>query len=110
MLQNKCIPVIVSKKNKQSIEYRLKQYGLNIPAGQVYGKDELTKYKTKPDFIAEYMVKNSIKIAYFVDDNSNNLTPCKIYPQIVPLLAGWGNIAIGETGLDNQEIVSAIFD
>jgi lipoprotein-releasing system permease protein len=46
--------------------------------------------------------------AYFVDDNSNNLLPCKAYPQIVPLLAGWGNIAIDETGLTCEQVINRI--
>lgn len=100
------VPVIVSKKNKRAIEYRLSQYGLNDAV--IFGKDELAGYETKADFMAEYMEKSGIKTAYFVDDNSNNLEPCKNYPQIIPLLAGWGNIAIGEIGLTAEEVIAKI--
>lgn len=99
-----CTP-IVSKKNKKAIEYRLKQCGYSA---KIYGKDELEGYETKADFMAEYMKKHYIKKAYFVDDNSNNLKPCEKYPEITPLLAGWGNIAIGEKGLSPTEIMNAI--
>lgn len=101
-------PIIVSKKNKTAILYRLKQYEFNLSEGNIYGKDELSEYRTKADFINEYMIKHNIRKAYFVDDNSNNLIPCKKYPQIIPLLAGWGNIAINEKGLTESEIIDVL--
>lgn len=105
---SKIVTPIVSKKNKKAIEYRLEQYGIKLLSDMIFGKDELAGYATKADFIAEYMENNHIKTAYFVDDNSNNLLPCKAYPQIVPLLAGWGNIAIGETGLTCEQVINRI--
>jgi len=106
--ESKYIPIIVSKKNKNAIEYRLNQYGLHICTRNIYGKDELSDYKTKADFINEFMATNNIKTAYFIDDNSNNLEPCKKYPEIIPLLAGWGNIKIGETGLSAETLVNRL--
>lgn len=97
-------PVIVSKKNKSAIEYRLNQYGANISSDNIYGKDELEDYPTKADFIAEYMRSKKVEKTVFVDDNSHNLKPCEKYPQITTLLAGWGNIAIDETGLTEEEV------
>ena len=105
---DKYLPVIVSKKNKPAIKYRLNQYGMELSEDGIVGKDELAGYETKADFMAEYMQKNGIKTAYFVDDNSNNITPCKNYPQITPLLAGWGNIAIGEVGLTCDEVIDCL--
>ncbi|MCR5265606.1 MAG: hypothetical protein K6E29_03320 [Cyanobacteria bacterium RUI128] len=100
---------IVSKKNKKAIIYRLSQYGLNLDENQIFGKDELEGYATKADFIAEYININRINRAYFIDDNSNNLKPCEKFPEITPLLAGWGNIAIEEKGLSYNEIINIIF-
>ncbi len=105
---SKIVTPIVSKKNKRAIEYRIEQYGIKLPSDIIFGKDELAGYETKADFIAEYMVNNHIRTAYFVDDNSNNLKPCEKYPQIIPLLAGWGNIAIGEVGLTSEQVLDAI--
>ncbi len=105
---NKITPIIVSKKNKTAIEYRLKQYGLNIDNSDIFGKDELIKYDTKADFINNYMNKKNILSSFFVDDNSNNLIPCKKYPNITPLLAGWGNIAINEKGLTESKIIDVL--
>ena len=101
-------PIIVSKKNKKAIEYRCEQYGLFLPSDTIYGKDELNGYDTKAEFIREYMSNNNINTAYFIDDNSNNLEPCKKYPEIIPLLAGWGNIKIGEIGLTEEEIAEKL--
>lgn len=102
------VPIIVSKKNKSAIEYRLKQSGFEIDSDSVFGKDELFNYKTKPEFINEYMNKNNIKNSYFIDDNSNNLLPCREYPNIKPILAGWGNIAIGEKGYSQEECINLL--
>lgn len=104
--REKFVPLIISKKNKPAILYRLNQY--DFIAENIFGKDELSGYETKADFIAEYMDKNNISKAYFVDDNSNNLKPCEKYPQIVPLLAGWGNIATDEVGLTDKEVFEKI--
>lgn len=100
--------IIVSKKNKSAIIYRLNQYGLTIPPEHIFGKDELKNYATKADFMHEYIDKFGIKEAVFVDDNSNNLVPCKKYPEITPLLAGWGNIKIGEVGLTPDDVIEKI--
>ena len=99
-------PIIVSKKNKSAILYRLNQYGFTIPEQDVYGKDELNGYKTKSEFIKKYMNLNNIINSYFVDDNSNNFTDCS--PNITTLLAGWGNIAINESGLSAEDIMNEI--
>ena len=88
--------------------HRLNQYGLNIQEAKVYGRDELLKYKTKAEFIEEYMRVNKIDLGYFIDDNSNNLDPCEDNPKIIPLLAGWGNVAIGQIGLTPEEIIDVI--
>lgn len=100
--------VIVSKKDFQSIKLRLNQYGLNLPDDKIFDKAKLEKYAEKSDFIAEYMIKNNIKRASFVDDNSNNLKPCKDIPNLKCLLAGWGNIAVDEVGLSCSDVINEI--
>ena len=56
----------------------------------------------------EYMNKNSVQRASFVDDNSNNLRPCKDIPNLKCLLAGWGNIAVDEVGLSCSDVINEI--
>lgn len=96
--------VVVSQKDKFAIEYRLNQNGTPVPSEKIFGKEELADYETKAEFIDKYMKKNNIEKAYFVDDNSKNLEPCKDYPNITPILAGWGNIKQGEVGMSSREI------
>ena len=50
------------------------------------------------------MKDNNVEKVFFVDDNSHNLTPCKNIPNLTCLLAGWGNIAINEQGLTQEEV------
>lgn len=100
--------VIVSKKNKEAIQYRLRKYGINLADDNICDKNELENYRTKADYINNYIVKNNIEQAYFIDDNSNNLAPCDEYISIVPILAGWGNVAIGEVGKTEEEVLEII--
>ena len=100
--------IIVSKKDFNSIKYRLSQYGLNLFDNKIFAKEQLQNYPNKSDFISEYMKNNNIKKAIFVDDNSNNLRPCKDIVGLETLLAGWGNIAIDETGFTCYDIMSKI--
>lgn len=100
--------VIVSKKDFQSIKMRLNQYGLNLPDEKIFDKQKLEKHPEKSDFIMEYMNKNSVQRASFVDDNSNNLRPCEDIPNLKCLLAGWGNIAVDEVGLSCSDVINEI--
>ena len=100
--------VIVSKKNRAAIKYRFQQNGLILSDEKIYGKDELSEFDTKVEFIRKYMSDNNIERTFFIDDNSNNLNPCKSDTKITPLLAGWGNTAIGEKGLSADNIIDSI--
>ena len=100
--------VIVSKKDFESIKLRLEQYGMNLKETNIFAKEQLSKYSEKSDFIREYMNENGVERAIFVDDNSHNLKPCKDIKGLQCLLAGWGNIAVDEKGLDCSEIINSI--
>ena len=86
-LKNKYDIIILSRKNTFAIER--KNTGFKI-----IGKEELSNVENKSDFIAEYMKKNHIEKAYFIDDNSHNLTPCKNIPNLTCILTLFINICI----------------
>ena len=96
-LQNKYEILIVSRKNNFAIQR--KNTGFKI-----YGKEELSNVIDKAEFIEKYMKDNNVEKGFFIDDNSHNLTPCENIPNLTCLLAGWGNIAINEKGLSQEEI------
>ncbi len=100
--------VIVSKKDFDSIKMRLNQYGLSLADDKIFAKEQLMKYHEKSDFIDEYMLNSGVERAIFVDDNSHNLRPCKDIEGLKCLLAGWGNIAVGETGLSCAQIINEV--
>lgn len=108
--EGKITPIIVSKKNKFAIQHRMEQYGLNLNENKIFAKEELLPYTSKAEFMNKYMKENKIKNAVFVDDNSNNIKPCADCPEIVPVLAGWGNIAIDETGCNCEDVIKLIKD
>ena len=96
-LQDKYDILVVSRKNNFAIQR--KNTGFKI-----YGKEELSNVIDKAEFIEKYMNDNNVKKGFFIDDNSHNLTPCKNIPNLTCLLAGWGNIAINEKGLTQEEV------
>lgn len=100
--------VIVSKKDFDSIKLRLEQYGLELSEDNIFAKEQLMKYSEKRDFIQEYMERNNIARAIFVDDNSHNLKPCKDIVNLRCYLAGWGNIAVNENGCSCSDIINSI--
>lgn len=100
--------VIVSKKDFNSIKLRLEQYGLKLSEDNIFAKEQLMNYSEKRDFIKEYIEKNGVERAIFVDDNSNNLKPCEDVECLNCLLAGWGNIAVDEKGCSCSEIINSI--
>ena len=91
--------VVVSRKNSFAIRRRIgDRY-------KIIGKEELEHVVDKAEFIREYIAKNNVERAFFVDDNSHNLRPCEGIERLTCLLAGWGNIAIGESGMSAEEII-----
>ena len=105
-LQDKFEIVVVSRNNTFDIKSKLERY--KITGGKIYGKEELSQYKNKAEFISKYMADNNIEKAYFIDDNSYNLKPCADIPNLKCLLAGWGNIAPNEKGYSPEEIIKII--
>jgi len=94
---------IVSKKNKSSIIEKFKVHGFKLDAKYIFAREVLDKYPSKAAFMSEYMLNNNFSSAIFVDDNYNNIEPCKLYPQIKPILALWGNSGPSATGMEQKE-------
>ncbi len=102
--------VIASKKNKTSILKRLNFYGLNFEDNKVFAREILNNYSSKAEFMNEYMLSNGYKSALFVDDNINNIVPCKNYKNIKTILALWGNIEPESKGYTQKEAISEIIE
>lgn len=100
--------VIVSKKNKTSIEERFQSYGFNLPSSAIFAREVLDKYPSKAEFMAEYMKEKGYLKALFADDNYNNLKSCDNYPQIGQILALWGNSQPGLKGYDQNGAIAEI--
>ena len=56
------------------------------------------------------MSLNGYSSALFVDDNINNILPCKKYSNIKTILALWGNTAPDRVGCTEEEAVLKIID
>ena len=105
-LKDKIEIVIVSKSNNFDIKSKLNKNG--ITDVKIIGKENLTSFRNKGEFIADYINKNNIDKAFFIDDNTYNLKSCLNIPNLECILAGWGNIAIGEKGKNAEEVIKLI--
>lgn len=105
--ENNINVVIVSKKNKTSILERFESQGLNFNPDLVFAREALDKYSSKGEFLDEYMTKNNIDSAIFVDDNNNNLKSCENNFKIKNILALWGNT---QPNIQGYSEVDAIFE
>lgn len=99
--RNKYDILIVSRKNS----FAIRRKGIDY---KIIGKEELSNVVNKSEFLEKYIEKNKPEKAYFVDDNSHNLTPCKNINNLTCILAGWGNIGIEEIGYTQEEAFNLI--
>lgn len=102
--------VIISKKNKQSIIDRFNSYNLQFNPNNIIAREILANYSSKGEFIEEYMFKNNLNEAIFVDDNSNNLASTLNNSKIRNILALWGNCEPNSIGLNQKEAIKTIQD
>ncbi|MBR1617659.1 hypothetical protein IJ670_05850 [bacterium] len=94
--------VVVSKKNKKSIQERFETYDFKLDENNIFAREILDQYPSKGAFLNEYMQKNDIEQAIFVDDNINNLKTVD-NPKIKTILALWGNVEPNSVGMDEKE-------
>lgn len=97
---------ILSTKNKSAIMNKLKDYKYNIPEENIIGKDTLKNYKSKGEFLSEFIKNMNIQNAIFIDDSKENLDSCINVNNLNCFLAGWGYTA--DTGYTEDEIIKKI--
>lgn len=107
-LQNSLNIIIVSTKNQKAIFERLKQYDFSLLLEKIIGKEILKNYKSKGEFLKEYMSENNIQSAIFVDDSQENLNSCKNIKGLDLLLASWGYSNPKYKGKNCSEIIEII--
>lgn len=84
--------IIISTKNEFAIKRHLNNYFFNLDDKKIIGKETLETYKTKSNFIKNYMKSSDTKIAAFIDDNENNLNECRNINNLKCIQALWGYV------------------
>ena len=102
--------LVASKKNKTSIIQRFNYYDFDFDEDKIFAREILNNYSSKAEFFIEYMEQNGYSKAIFVDDNINNITPCKQYENIKTILALWGNTAPDSKGCSQDEAIKTIVE
>lgn len=97
--------IVLTNKKRLPVDKKLKKFNLNV---ELYANEDMINYSSKGLFINNYLRKNNITKAYFIEDSSSNLQSCSQYNNIVCLLVNWGYISPKEKGLSIEEILKEI--
>ena len=100
--------IIVSTKNEEPILRHCTDYGLNISKEKIIGKTKLKQYGSKKLFIENYIQKNNLQKAVFIDDSVKTIKDCSSIPNLKPLCANWGYVANKNDGFNEDEILKII--
>lgn len=84
------------------------EYGFELTPENIFGKEVLKDYESKQNFLREFMHKNKIEKAIFVEDNEKTLNSCKNIKNLELCLAKWGYVSPAAKGLSEDEIIKAI--
>ncbi len=100
--------IIVSTKNEEAILKHCLDYNFNISSGNIIGKTRLKIYGSKQVFISQYMIKNNISKAIFIDDSMETIIKCSKIPNLIALCAGWGYVKDKKYCYTEEEIMKLI--
>lgn len=97
--------IILTNKKKLPVLNKLKKYNLKA---ELFANEDLINYANKSQFISNYMTKNSISNAFFIEDSIENLKACEKNKDIRGLLVNWGYLSPKEKGLSLEEVIKEI--
>ncbi|WP_462155371.1 hypothetical protein [Pseudoalteromonas piscicida] len=100
LINNNPNVVIVTTKDAETVDALLKIYGVTREVS-IYDTKSYEQYGCKSFFMADYMKKNSIKKALFVDDSYSHLSKCEWVENLQLVHARWGYVT-PDVYLDNK--------
>ncbi len=101
--------VIVTTKDAPTVRALLDANGLRRNV-DIYDTQSYQEYGCKSYFMDDYIKKNKINKAIFVDDSSKHLSKCSWVENLITIQAKWGYVS-PEIYIDNKsEVLSMIFE
>ena len=100
--------IILSTKNELAIKNHLNDFDFNLEDEKIIGKEKLKEYKTKSNFIENYIKSNKIEKAIFIDDSVDNLKECDYIDKLLCIQAKWGYVAPQLSNDNSIEILNLI--
>jgi CMP-N-acetylneuraminic acid synthetase/phosphoglycolate phosphatase-like HAD superfamily hydrolase len=99
--------VIVTTKDSETVKTLLKANGLKRSVA-IYDTTAYEKFGCKSYFIDDYMNKNNIKRAIFVDDSSKHLSKCSWVDNLHTEQACWGYVEPSIFKDNKKEVIRSI--
>ncbi len=102
---NKSKFIIVTTKDKNTVQKLLKLENICINDTQIYDKDDFCKYKNKANIINNIIKTNNITNAIFIDDSKKHLVHCNKIKNLELCQAGWGYVSNLDKDIDNVDTI-----
>jgi phosphoglycolate phosphatase-like HAD superfamily hydrolase len=101
--------IIVTTKDKETIQKLLKINGINFNKESIYDKNDFEKYNNKANIITVLIDTYNIDNAIFIDDSIEHLEKCKHIKTLELYQANWGYISKeASIALSNEMIFNKI--
>ena len=100
--------IILSTKNEFAIRNHLNDYDFKLKDEKIIGKEKLKKYRSKSNFIENYIKSNKIEKAIFIDDSIDNLKECRNTEHLQCIQAKWGYVEPQLSSDNSTEIINLI--
>jgi CMP-N-acetylneuraminic acid synthetase/phosphoglycolate phosphatase-like HAD superfamily hydrolase len=99
--------VIVTTKDASTVDALLTMYGVTREV-TIYDAKTYEEFGCKSYFMDDYIKKNSIKRALFIDDSKSHLDKCNWVEGLKTIQAKWGYVLPEDYSVNMDEVVTVI--
>jgi len=101
--------VIVTTKDAETVQALLDNHGLDRNI-EIYDAESYEEFGCKSYFMDDYIRKNSISRAVFIDDSTKHIAKCSWVKNLRTIHARWGYVPPSDYADNKSEVISAIIE
>ena len=101
--------VILTTKDAGTVKALLDVNGVSRDV-DIFDTKSYEKFGCKSYFIDDYIKKNNIRKAIFIDDSSKYISKCSWVDKLITVQARWGYVSPDDYKDNKNEVISAILD
>ena len=101
-------PIVVTTKNREAVLENLAQEGVRGVPEKILDKADCARFGGKRALIADFMARERVGRAVFVDDIPENVRECDGLPRLECLHAGWGYGDPRVPGLSPETVLARV--